>query len=205
LLSVAELDSEVQAAYEQASALLESLGHELVDIEPPMDEGVVPEFETVWATSAALWPVDPSRERLLRPLTRWFRRRAAETTAVSFALALTAMAQAGARALGALSAYDVVLTPTLARLPAPVGGLRNDDDPAADFEAQKAFTPYTSAWNVTGMPAVSLPTGWSRDGLPIGTMLAGKPGLDHLLYALASQVESAVAADHGWNRPALTL
>jgi len=40
------------------------------------------------------------------------------------------------------------------------------------------------------MPAVSLPTGWSEAGLPIGTMLAGRPGEDHLLLALAAQVEA---------------
>ena len=55
-----------------------------------------------------------------------------------------------------------------------VGSIRDDDDPAQDFENQKAFTPFTAAWNVTGMPAVSLPTGWSSSGLPIGTMLAGQ-------------------------------
>ncbi len=90
-----------------------------------------------------------------------------------------------------------MLTPTLAQLPALVGGIRNDDDPAADFEAQKAFTPFTSVWNMTGMPAVSLPTAWSASGLPIGTMLAAKPGQDHLLYALAAQVETAMG---GWRR-----
>ena len=54
-----------------------------------------------------------------------------------------------------------MLTPTLATLPPLVGELRNDDDPAADFEAQKRFTPWTSAWNVTGMPAISLPLHWT--------------------------------------------
>ena len=53
-------------------------------------------------------------------------------------------------ALEALAPYDIVLTPTLAAPPLPVGAIRNDADPAADFEAQKAFTPWTSAWNVTG-------------------------------------------------------
>ena len=46
--------------------------------------------------------------------------------------------------------FDVVLTPTLAQVPRPVGGLRNDDDPAAEFTAMAAFTPFTGAYNVSG-------------------------------------------------------
>ena len=75
--------------------------------------------------------------------------------------------------------------------PLPVGAMRDDDDPEADFEAQKAFTPWTSAWNVTGMPAVSLPLHWTDDGLPVGVMLAARPAEEEVLLALSAQVEAA--------------
>ena len=84
-----------------------------------------------------------------------------------------------------------MLTPTLAQLPAPVGALRNDEHPEIDFENQKAFTPFTSTWNITGMPAVSLPLGWSQSGLPIGVMLAARPAEDATLLSLAAQIEAA--------------
>jgi amidase len=193
-----EVDPEVLTGYHEAGRLLQDLGHEMEDVQIGFDDATVGVFETVWAVSAAMWPVDPAREHLLRPLTRWLRGRGADTSGPAFGQSLVAMTQASARALTALAPYDVVLTPTLAQLPALVGGIRNDADPAADFEAQKAFTPYTSVWNMTGMPAVSLPTAWSASGLPIGTMLAAKPGQDHLLYALAAQVEAAIG---GWRRP----
>ena len=96
-----------------------------------------------------------------------------------------------AGALARLAPYDAVLTPTLAQPPLPIGAIRDDADPARDFQNQKEFTPYTSAWNVTGMPAVSLPTHWTPDGLPVGVMLAGRPGEDAALLALAAQVEAA--------------
>ena len=92
----------------------------------------------------------------------------------------------------ALSAPDTLAraaTPTLAAPPLPVGALRNDDDPAADFRAQKDFTPWTSAWNVTGMPAVSLPLHWTPDDLPVGVMLAARPAEEELLLALAAARE----------------
>ena len=70
--------------------------------------------------------------------------------------------------------------------------MRDDADPQADFDAQKAFTPWTSAWNVTGMPAVSLPLHWTPDGAsPVGVMLAARPAEEELLLALAAQVEAA--------------
>lgn len=206
VIAQSTVDPEVLAAYEGASRLLSGLGHKVVDIDPPMGAEVVGTFETVWSVSALSWPVDPAREHLLRPLTRWLRGRGQATSAPAFASALIAMAQTGAQALGTLASYDLVLSPTLAQLPALVGGLRNDDDPAADFEAQKAFSPFTALWNVTGMPAVSLPTGWSEAGLPIGMMLGGKPGRDHVLYALAAQVESQLSsAGNPWSRPAIQL
>lgn len=108
-----------------------------------------------------------------------------------FGLALGELRRIAARLIRDLAAYDAVLTPTLAQPPLPVGALRNDADPAADFAAQTAFTPWTSMWNVTGMPAISLPLHFSRSGLPIGSMLAGRPAGEAGLLALAAQVEAA--------------
>jgi amidase len=196
--SVAEVDPEILNGYERLTGLLGGLGHSIDEVEIGFDDATVQVFETVWSVSAAMWPVDPAREHLLRPLTRWLRDRGAAVSGPAFGQSLVAMAQASARALRLLAPYDAVLTPTLAQLPVPVGALRNDDDPAADFAAQKAFTPFTAAWNMTGMPAISLPTAQSVSGLPIGMMLAGKPGEDHLVFALAAQVEAEIG---GWRRP----
>ncbi|MBA2550559.1 MAG: amidase [Nocardioidaceae bacterium] len=192
LISDRELDPQVRGAYEEARLLLADLGHEVIEIEPPPLRDAVPDFEVVWAVGTTGIPVPAEAEHLLRPLTRWLRERGAGTSAAQFQAALVGMRQAAAAALATMHPYDAVLTPTLGQLPAMVGALRNDEDPAADFEAQKRFTPFTAAWNVTGMPAVSMPTGWSDEGLPIGTMLAGRPGEDHLLLSLAAQVEAAL-------------
>ncbi|MFT4262707.1 MAG: amidase, partial [Nocardioides sp.] len=184
-------DPDVLLAWEDASRLLEGLGHEVVDVPVPLPREAVATFETCWAVLTALSVVPPEREHLVRPLTRWLTARGHAVSGPAFGLAIGQLRRHAAQALRSLAAYDVVLTPTLADLPAPVGSLRDDADPARDFERQKAFTPWTSVWNVTGMPAVSLPTGWSREGLPIGVMLAGRPGEDGPLLALAAQVEEA--------------
>ena len=179
-----QVDAECVAAWESASRLLVSLGHEVVDIEVPLPREAVPVFETCWSVLTAMSVVPPEKENLLRPLTRWLAERGRSVTGPEFGLAIGEMRRYAAGALTTLAAYDAVLTPTLATPPLPLGALRNDDDPAADFAAQKAFTPWTSAWNVTGMPAVSLPLHWTPDGLPVGVMLAARPAEEDLLLSL---------------------
>lgn len=186
-----EVDAEVAAAYERTSALLSSLGHEIEDVAVPIAPEAVPVFELCWAVMTALTPVPLEQRDALRPLTRWLMERGEAVSAPDFGRAIGEMRRVAARALIALSSYDAVLTPTVARPPALVGDLRDDADPAQDFENQKRFTPYTSAWNITGMPAVSLPLHHSASGLPLGMMLAGRPGEDAALLALAAQVEAA--------------
>jgi amidase len=54
------------------------------------------------------------------------------------------------------------------------------------------FTPFTAVYNMAGVPAASLPLHWTDNGLPIGVMLAGRPGGDGPLFSLLAQVEAAV-------------
>jgi amidase len=202
LVTDTRLDPECLHAYDDASDLLASLGHEIEDVPVPIPREAIAVFETCWSVLTALAVVPPESEPLLRPLTRWLTDRGRAVSGPEFGLAIGELARVAARALTALAAYDAVLTPTLASPPLPVGAIRNDDDPAADFEAQKAFTPWTSAWNVTGMPAISLPLHWTPAGLPVGVMLAARPAEEELLLALAAQVEAAAPWHHrrppGW-------
>lgn len=178
-------------AWEDASGLLAQLGHEVEDVPVPIPPEAVADFETCWAVLTALSEAPPGREDRLRPLTRWLSERGRAVSGPEFGLAIARLRQHAATALAALASYDAVLTPALATPPVEVGALRDDADPARDFAAQKAFTPWTSAWNVTGMPAMSLPLHWTDDGLPVGVMLAARPAEEELLLSLAAQVEAA--------------
>jgi amidase len=200
VIAHAPVHPHARQAWDDASALLVSLGHEVVDVPVPLPESAVPVFETCWAVLTAL-SVRPGDETAVRPLTRWLAERGRRVSGPEFGLAIGEMRRVAAGALRALAAYDAVLTPTLAQPPLPVGAIRDDDDPEADFEAQKAFTPWTSAWNVTGMPAVSLPLHWTTDGLPVGVMLAARPAEEERLLALSAQVEEAVGGFTGRTPP----
>jgi amidase len=190
---IAETDvhEESLRAFEDASALLESLGHQLVDIEVPVPMDAIPHFELVWAAGAAGIPVDPELEGQLRPLTRWLRERGRALTPQEYADAIAYMQQHAEAALRASAHVDLVLTPTLAELPSLIGAIRNDDDPAADFEAQKRFTPFTSPYNMTGQPAVSLPLHWTDDGLPVGVQVVGRPMEEAIVLRVSAQLERA--------------
>ena len=191
LIADTEVDDECLTAWEDASRLLESLGHDVVDIGAPLSREAVPVFETCWAVLTALSTAPAGREHLLRPLTRWLSDRGRAVSGPDFGLAIGEMRRLAAGTLEVLAPYDVVLTPTLASPPVKIGALRNDADPEEDFEAQKRFTPWSSAWNITGMPAMSLPTHWTPDGLPVGVMVAGRPAGDEVLLSLAAQIEQA--------------
>ncbi|UMG93095.1 amidase [Nocardioides sp. TF02-7] len=193
VIADAEVHPEVRVAYDEASRLLAGLGHAVEDVPVPLPPDAVPVFETCWSvlTALSVTPLAPEQRELLRPLTRWLAERGEAVSGPAFGLAIGALRRYAADALVALAPYDLVLTPTLAQPPLPVGAIRDDADPAADFAAQMMFTPYTSAWNVTGMPAVSLPLHQTPDGLPVGVMLAARPAEEELLLSVAAQVEAA--------------
>lgn len=178
-------------AYEQVSALLEELGHVVEDIDPPLPEMVVPAFEIIWSVLSQLTPVEPDKEILLDPLTRHLRERGSRLSGLDLAGAVSFARVLARGAINATSAYDVMLTPGLALPPVPVGHFTDGGDPAVNFERQKAFTPFTAIFNLTGQPAVSLPLHWNSEGLPIGVQIVGRPYDEMTLISLAAQLEQA--------------
>ncbi|MFN8125543.1 MAG: amidase [Candidatus Nanopelagicales bacterium] len=190
------VDTEVHpaclAAFDDAVRLLVGLGHDVVEIERPFTPAVVPAFEAVWRTGAAAIPLRADQEHLVTPLTRHLRELGGALRAVDVADAVRQMRQAAVAAITATGPYDVLLTPTLATLPPYIGDLRDDADPAADFDAQKRFTPFTAPFNVSGQPAMSIPVHHTDDGLPVGVQLVGRPRDEETIIALAAQVERVV-------------
>ncbi|WP_019630277.1 amidase [Actinomadura atramentaria] len=178
------------AAYEEASELLESLGHEVVDLPLTLGDDLVPQFEKLWAAMATRTPVDPAQEGKLQPLTRWLRETGAGTSASELLDALTAFQSALRAVLPGLNEFDAILHPTLAQPPAEIGHFHGCE-PAENFRRQTMFTPFTSVYNVSGQPAVNVPLHWTDGGLPIGVMLAGRVGGEGDLIALSAQLEEA--------------
>jgi amidase len=178
------------AAYEDASALLAGLGHDVEDVASPFGADLVPSFVTLWYAMATLAPVAPADEPRLMPLTRYLREQGRAVSVPDLLMAQAYLQIIMRSVLPALNAYDAILTPTLAAPPAPVGYF-TEVDPAENFERQKRFTPYTALYNVSGQPAVNVPLYWTDGGLPIGVMLAGRMGGEGTLISLSAQLEAA--------------
>lgn len=186
----APVHPDCRAAWDAASGLLADLGHEVVDIDVPPAAGL-DTFMVLWAARFAAVPVPAGREELLTPLVRWLRDRGAGLSAADYLTAVARIELAGRAVIAATVNCDAVLTPTLAQPPASVGSLRDDADPERDFRGQARYTPYTSIYNGTGQPAISLPLEWTAAGLPIGVQLIGRPAGEAGLLTLAAQVEAA--------------
>ena len=186
-----------RAAAEATARHLEALGHEVDVVGVPFPAERWSAFQAVWAVGALGVPLPEEAEPLLRPLTRWLREQGRRASGFEYARALADIQRLTHEVHAAWAGVDVVVTPTLAQPPAPVGSLRDDADPAADFAAQVDFTPWTSIANLTGRPSVSLPLHTAVvDGvvLPIGVMLTGRVGADARLLQLARRLEEA----HPW-------
>ena len=186
----ADVHPDCVAAYEEASALLAELGHEIEDVDLPVGPDAVPMFELLWYAMATLAPIDPAQEDQLLPFTRYLRGRGQQVTAAEVLFAQAYLQAVTRGALEAVSGYDAVLSPTVAAPPVPVGYL-DEVGPAENFERQKRFAPYTAVYNVSGQPAVNVPLYQNAAGLPIGVMLAGRMGEEATLISLSAQIEAA--------------
>ena len=189
----AEPSSEAVAAWENASRLLESLGHDVVDVPNPFPRDLETQFNLIWPSSVAAAPFPPEAEQLLRPNTRYWRQRGLQTSAVELSRAMTYLEQTTRAVVTDLGPFDAMLTPTLALPPQPVEWFNESGDPVEDHRRELLFTPYTGLYNMSGQPAASLPLHWTAGDtpLPVGVMLATHPGRDDLLFALCAQVEAA--------------
>lgn len=198
------MDPEVVAAHTAAAALLASLGHEVVPVELDMPDAdlFVASFTIVWNTGSAGLPIDVTK---MEPLNLALREQATALDSVAYVEAVY-RTQLLARSIIAPFGrdFDVLLTPTMACLPPEVGSVwaGADVDPVLPLLNCFPMAVFTAVWNVTGMPAISLPLGRSTSGLPIGIQFVAGPWQDALLLQLAAEVEAA--APWAGERPAVS-
>ena len=183
------VDEACVAAAREAASLIEELGHDVEPFSLPQSEEAWRLFAVVWATIPAVYPVeDPS---LLEPINRTFLEQARQLSSADYVRAYTGLQLQGRAFATACAPYDVVLTPTLAKPPVPIGWVFEPDDPWEQSRRAGAFTPFTPPVNVAGLPAVSVPFAWTGENLPIGIQLIGRAADEATLIRLASQLEEA--------------
>ena len=88
--------------------------------------------------------------------------------------------------------FDLLLTPTCAEPPPPLGSFAaTPDNPLAGYLRAAPFGAFTMQFNTSGQPAISLPLHWNEEGLPIGVQLVAAYGREDLLIRVAAQIEKA--------------
>jgi amidase len=197
----AEVDPVSQEATHRAASVLAGLGHVVEEVRPPwQSEDLADLFGayfgahiavSVYFATLAAGRTEP-RAQDMEPLSWALWERARAMGAVQFQVLQTQL-QARMRALVSfLEAYDVLLTPALARRPLVLGALdAAAAEPLETFERSGYFTPFTPIFNASGQPAISLPLYHGEDGLPLAVQLAGKPAGEATLLSLAAQLEAA--------------
>ncbi|HVM64690.1 MAG TPA: amidase [Acidimicrobiales bacterium] len=191
----ATVDAEIRAAVEQLAGILDGLGHDVVPV--GIDYGLVGlSFLPRGTAGSAEWAARRERPvleratrvdaRVGRLLGRWPLR-----------LARAAEARIAARIGRVFERCDVVLTPTTAQHPLPVGALEG----LGWWHSGKVVSgacPFCWVWNTLGWPALSVPAGRSRAGWPIGAQLLGRPEDEVTLLRLAGQLEEAEGWPAAW-------
>ena len=181
------IDPEVAAAVHQAGALLESLGHRVEPADVDLT-GLGEAFRVmVEGESAANRIEDPAL--FSDPYSRWCYERGVRLTAVEYIRATEEMFRRSREIIAESLKWDCLLTPTVTLTPQPLDTFLANTERVTDDDL--AYIPFTYPFNISGQPAVSLPLGWSKEGLPIGVQLVGHPYGEASLIALAAQIERA--------------
>lgn len=185
--------AEVRRCLDQALDTLAALGHRVTMKTPPYGPALAAANAARYLTGVAEDVdrlADPSavepRTRALAAMGRRLPVGAAER-------ARRVGAEFGERMAAMFTEVDLLVTPTMPVLPRRAGILTGRGV-TRTLATMLPCAAYTGPWNSCGLPAVSLPVGWSQSGLPIGIQLIGPRGSDPQLLTVAAALESRL----GW-------
>ncbi|RKW70305.1 amidase [Galactobacter caseinivorans] len=184
------LEPEAAAAFERGQGLIAGLGGALEEAEWEVPADYAEAFRAVWTAGLAEAAVPDAAVARMGALARDFRREATARGGDAQRAAAVRLTEIAAGLRRDWGRYDVVLTPAMAQTPRPIG-FYTSQDPETDYELQCRYTPYTSSVNVSGLPAIVVPTFWTPSGFSMGVQLIGRAGSEEQLLALAALVGRA--------------
>jgi amidase len=182
----------------ESARRLEAIGHHVVELDGPslFDREGSEAMGTIIAAAIAR-DVRQWEERLgaaveeMEPMPALMVQLGQSVTAIQLVDAVDRLARWSRIVAAATSAFDVVLSPTMAILPPELGTLSGDNALADMAGGLSGMTSFAIPFDVSGQPAISLPLSWSPTGLPIGVQFVAPYGREDVLFRLASQLEDA--------------
>jgi amidase len=208
-------------AVERTVKLLGDLGHVVEEASPTVDrERLLEAFFVMVAAETRHDILALAAKMNRRPERRCFETETwllyllgCRFTADEYVAALRTLRSVGVEMAAFFADFDVLLTPTLAAPPLPIGALQAKGRDAALEELMASagsgrlvkgmlgfdrsvqaifdFIPFTPLFNLSGQPAMSVPLEWTASGLPIGLQFVGRFGDEATLLRLAAQLEQA--------------
>lgn len=188
------------AAVADVAKLCADLGHHVEEVTLPVDGQQLTEaFIVMWAAGCA-WGVQtiaqqsgfPPMPQMYEPVTWGLYQLAQQHNSGDYLLAVQTIQQITRQVAHFFQKIDLLLTPTLADPPLPLGSFDStEDNPMAGFDRAAVFAAFTPLANATGQPAMSVPLVWNDDNLPIGVQFIGRFGDEAALFQLAGQLEEA--------------
>jgi aspartyl-tRNA(Asn)/glutamyl-tRNA(Gln) amidotransferase subunit A len=172
------LDVDVRRAVEAAIEVLLKLAAGVSDVTLPPTTGlnlIGPEayaYHAKWITESP---------NLYQPATRAILQRSADTKAPAYAESLHKVYLLRREIKKVFSNVDLLITPTMPNPPLTIEA----------SSQQSASTRNTSPFDVYGLPAISIPCGFTSAGLPVGLQISGAPFAESTVLALAHAYEQA--------------
>ncbi len=189
---------ETAAATRQVADMVESMGHQVSEAAPNYPLESVSFVRRTMAGVPTALTVDRRLAELgrelqdddLEPFSRAMYDRAAGITGTEVVDAMQQL-ETIAQTVGAFwGDHDLLVTPTMAQPVAPLG-LLDTTNVSQMYEHIGGYAGFTSPFNLTGQPAVSVPWGTDGNGLPIGVQLVAAYGREDLLFAASAALEAA--------------
>ncbi|MFN8215012.1 MAG: amidase [Solirubrobacterales bacterium] len=182
------LSDEVAATVEEAARMLTALGHQVQQRDPDwgnVANNITPRFLRGVADSVAEVPHPDRLERR----TRGFGRLGSLLPEAVYQRALAGREEDALRINAIFDEFDVLVMPVMGGTALPV---RKWEGRGALYTVlgMSRFYPYCIPWNHLGNPAMSVPTGFAADGLPLAVQVVARPGDEATLFSLAGQLET---------------
>lgn len=189
------LDPEVAAAVSAAIAVLVEQGARTREIEIPLPQYVLPTEWAIMLPEASAYHQEMLRDKadLYTEDVRLFLEVGELVLATDYIKALRARTLIQQRWRDMFTDIDVLIAPTLTTPALPVDDPRVTWPDGSTESATDSYVRFSAPANVTGLPALSVPCGFTGTGLPVGMQIIGKPFAEPLLLGVGQAYESATS------------